>query len=108
MTETEYDRIEAGFARLDSAIRALDDRMRQSEIKEAAFAAPLMTRVDAAWRKIDEHAAALSDIERDVARLVGTVNQLQSILRWALGIFSAVLTAILVSWATGHLSVMVR
>lgn len=98
------ERIEAGFARIDSSLKALDDRLRQSEMREAGFATPTITRVDAAWRKIDEHSAVLTELQRDLLQLTASVSQLQTILRWLLGIFTSLIVAVLIALATGHLA----
>ena len=104
--ESAYiERIEAGFARLDLAIRQLDERLRQSEMRDAGFAGPTQARVDAAWRRLDEHSAALAVLERELRDLVSTVNQLQNILKWLLGIVTSLFVAVLIALATGHLSI---
>ena len=105
---SEYiDRIEAGFSRIEKRISDIDDRLRNTEMVNAQFLAPTGTRLDAAWRKIDEHSAALSELQRDLAQLTSSVRQLESILRWFLGIITSILGAILVGLATGHLAIAV-
>lgn len=99
------ERIEAGFARIDLAIRQLDERLRQSEMRDAGFSAPTGARLDAAWRRVDEHSSQISELEKELRQLVSTVNQLQQILKWMLGIFSSLLVAVLIALATGHLSI---
>ncbi len=98
------ERIEAGFARIDSSLRDLGERLRQSEMREAGFATPTAGRVDAAWRKIDEQAAILTELQRDLAQLTASVAALQNILRWMLGIVTSLLVAVLIALATGHLA----
>ena len=101
------ERVEAGFNRIEAAIRALEDRQRQSEVAQAGFAPQAITRLDAAWRKIDEHSAVMVELQKDLLQLTQSVDQLQGILRWMLGIFTSLIAAMLVALATGHLSISI-
>jgi hypothetical protein len=102
----EYiDRIEAGFARLEKRITDIDERLRGAEMRDASFSVPTGAKLDAAWRKIDEQAATMLELQRDLIQLTASVRQLESILRWILGLISSLLVAVLVGLATGHLTI---
>jgi predicted phage-related endonuclease len=105
MDAAYLERIEAGFAKLEAAIKVLDDRQRAAENREAGNTPIMSSRLDAAWRKIDDHESDIKELRHEVAKLTQSVNQLLSVLRWMLGILSAVTTAILIALATGHLSI---
>ena len=104
VNDAYLERIEAGFSRIDASLKALDERLRQSEMREAGFATPTAARVDAAWRKIDENSAAVAQLQRDLEKLVLSIAGLQSILRYILGIGTSLIVAILIALATGHLT----
>jgi hypothetical protein len=63
----------------------------------------MSSRLDAAWRKIDDQAVHLIELQRDLAQLTASVAVLQNILRWILGIITSLIVAVLIALATGHL-----
>lgn len=107
INDNYLERIEAGFSRLERRITDIDERLRQAEMRDASFSAPTGAKLDAAWRRIDEHTTALVELQKDLMQLTASVRQLESILRWCLGIITSLLTALLVGLATGHLSIAV-
>lgn len=105
MDAAYLDRIELGFAKLEAAIKVLDDRQRAAENREAGNTPIISSRLDAAWRKIDSHEIDLKEVRQDIVRLTQSVNQLLSVLRWMLGILTSLIVAVLIALATGHLSI---
>lgn len=105
INEAYIERIEAGFQRLDASIRAIDERLRIAETREAGFTPLINSRLDAAWKKIDAHQEELKILREDLATLTHSVNQLSSIMRWLLGIFTSCLVAFLIAIATGHMAI---
>lgn len=105
MDAAYLERIELGFAKLDAAIKVLDDRQRAAENREAGNTPIMSSRLEAAWRKIDDHETSIRDLRQEVSKLMQSVIQLLSILRWMLGIFTSLIVAILIALATGHLSI---
>ena len=105
MDAAYLERIELGFAKLEAAIKVLDDRQRAAENREAGNTPIMSSRLDAAWRKIDDHETSIRDLRQEVSKLMHSVIQLLSILRWMLGIFTSLIVAILIALATGHLSI---
>jgi hypothetical protein len=103
MDAAYLDRIEIGFAKLEAAIKVLDDRQRAAENREAGNTPIMSSRLDAAWRKIDDQAVHLIELQRDLAQLTASVAVLQNILRWILGIITSLIVAVLIALATGHL-----
>jgi hypothetical protein len=104
MDAAYLDRIEIGFAKLEAAIKVLDDRQRAAENREAGNTPIMSSRLDAAWRKIDDQAVHLTELQRDLAQLTASVAALQNILRWMLGIITSLIVAVLIALATGHLA----
>jgi hypothetical protein len=104
MDAAYLDRIELGFAKLEAAIKVLDDRQRAAENREAGSTPIMSSRLDAAWRKIDDQAVHLTELQRDLAQLTASVAALQNILRWMLGIITSLIVAVLIALATGHLA----
>ena len=97
-------RIEKKLDQINETITALDERMRELEKQEAASIPLLNTRVDAVWRKVDEHENNIKDLSKVVNELANT----NRILKWILGLFTVVLGAVLVGLATGQLIVVMK
>ena len=100
------DRIEAGFARLEISIKALDDRMRTEETRIAGFTPLINSRLDAAWKKLDQHQAEIDTLREDLQSLATSTAQIISILKWVMGLVTLVIGSILVALATGHVSIV--
>ena len=103
VNDAYIDRIEAGFLRLDASIRAIDERLRQAENREAGSHPIITSRLDAAWRKIDEHERELAELKTDIQELTHSAKQLTKILSWILGVITFLICSVLGALATGHL-----
>ena len=91
-----------GFTRLEALLMNFDERVRSVENTQAGCQPVLTSRLDAAWRKIDEHEDAIDKI-REIMRDLAQTNR---ILKWILGIFTAVLLAAIVEVVRGNLTLI--
>lgn len=92
------NRMEKGFDELKQIVSGFDKRVRDVELKEANCNPILTARVDAAWRKLDEHDAVLKEMDKAMEELKKTISELVStnkILKWLLGVMTVLMTAYL-------------
>ena len=127
--------MEKGFDEIKQIVSGFDKRVRDVEIKEANCNPILTARVDAAWRKLDEHDAGLKEINKAFEKFNKSISDLihndkkleehdakfieinkaieelkkttselvhtNKILKWILGILTALLTAYLINLLVG-------
>lgn len=91
------ERMEKGFNRLEAIMTGVETRVRTVENKEASCSPIMGSRVDAAWREIDKHTAQIQTLEDMLHKLVQTNN----ILKWLLGVITAIGTATLIKLLFG-------
>ena len=97
-------RMDKGFDELKSIVSGFDGRVRDVELKEANHNPILTSKVDAAWRKLDEHDGVLKDLDRqieDVKKTISELMQTNKILKWILGVLTALLTAYMINLLVG-------
>jgi hypothetical protein len=103
------------FDEVKGAMFNFDERVRGIEKSEVGCQAVVSGRLDAAEKKLDEHTSMLADLEKLVANQVLLVSQLiesqkglNNILKWILGIFTAVIVVIVIGLATGQAQVVFK
>jgi len=57
-------RMDKGFDELKSMLGGYDSRLRNLEQSEAGSRPVLESRIDAAWRRLDEHGTAIQDVAK--------------------------------------------
>lgn len=94
------EQVTAGFGDLKTMLQKFEDklegltnRVQHVEQSEAVCQPMLMQRLGDTERKLKEHGERLSSIEKAVEQLATT----NKILRWMLGIFTALLTTGLIT-----------
>lgn len=95
--DTLGTRMEKGFDEIKTMLSGYEERVRRLELHEANCSPMITSRMDAAWQKINEHARDIDEMKDAITKL----TQTNSILRWILGISTAVLTAVLIKLAAG-------
>ncbi|MBI4928315.1 MAG: hypothetical protein HY835_11155 [Anaerolineae bacterium] len=80
------ERMEKGFEEIKALLRGNEERLRSLETREASCQPLIQSRLDAAWRKIDEH-------EKEIETLTEIAQSLRATLR--------VVTGVLVVLGTG-------
>jgi hypothetical protein len=93
------DMAEIKESTLSNGQRFAEFQLRYTERHEQ-----LKSSVDAAWKKINEHAGELADLKK----LMSGVEQTNQLLKWLSGIFTALLIAILVMFITGKATLIFR
>lgn len=91
------DRMEKGFNKLEGIMTGVESRVRTVENKEAACSPIMNSRVEAAWREIDKHTTQIKTLENMLESLVQT----NRILKWLLGVITAIGTATLIKLLFG-------
>ena len=97
-------RMDKGFDEIKSIVSGFDKRVRDVELKEANCNPILTAKVDAAWRKLDEHDGVLKVLDSAIDNLKDSVSELahtNKILKWILGVMTAVMTAYLIKLLVG-------
>jgi len=109
------ERIEKNFDEVKAMMNGFDSRVREMEKGEAGCQAITSGRIDAAWKKLDEHTKTLEDIEKIVqdqllivSQLIESQKQIKDILKWALGIVTAVIVVVVIGLATGQATVVFK
>lgn len=90
-------RMDKGFDELKQIVSGFDERVRNVELKEANCNPILTSKVDAAWRKIDEHDTVIKELLKTSSELVHT----NKILKWILGVLTVLITAYLAKLMIG-------
>jgi hypoxanthine-guanine phosphoribosyltransferase len=103
------------FDEVKGMLNAFDARVRSIETGEAGCQAIVASRLDAAWKKLDEHTSKLNDTEKIVNtqvlvvdKLIDSQKQLKEILRWILGVITTIFIAIFIALATGQAQVIFK
>jgi len=97
-------RMEKNFDEIKAIVSGFDKRVRDVELKEANCNPILTAKVDAAWRKLDEHDGKLKDLDDAIDELKKSVSELthtNKILKWILGILTTLMTAYLIKLLVG-------
>jgi DNA repair ATPase RecN len=117
------------FAEMKEMLAGLDDRLRKIETREAEYQPMTKTRLDAAWSKIDglvntvgcqatdinnlghkaeslkERMETVEKIVEKYGLLITEFAQTNKTLKWLTYILTAILIAILISFATGKATI---
>ncbi len=91
-------RMEAGFSDIKDLVRGTEARVRELETREAACNPMMNSRVEAAWRQIDEHKTQMKDLRTDVDTQAQSITQLKEqnkLLLWLVTIEGAAV----ITWA---------
>jgi|SRR3989304_5935014 len=63
------ERMDKGFEELKAILRSYEERTRAIEQREAGCQPIITSRMDAAWRKLDEHETKFETVHKDVDEL---------------------------------------
>jgi chromosome segregation ATPase len=109
------ERMDRNFEEIKAMMRSFDERVRAVETREAGCQPVIQARIDAAWRKLDEHDTSLRVLEKQLSEqtknLNGVIEQqrsLYAILRWGVGILTALLTVTLGMFITGQAAIIFK
>ena len=97
-------RMEKSFDELKEMLNGTNERLRCVELNAANATPSLTSKIDLAWEKLKAQEEKISAHENKINELVKSVNQLvqtNSILKWILGILTALMTAYLIKLLVG-------
>jgi hypothetical protein len=104
-------RMDKGFDEIKALVRSFDERVRGVEMQEAGCKPIITSRVDASWRKLDEHDTTLGKHDERIKTLDKQLGRLMSMY----GIFVFIggglgLSVIALIWSliTGQATVVFR
>lgn len=102
------DRMDKGFTELKEMLYRFDERIREIDRLQASSQPVLISRLDAAWRRIDSHSVEIDKYREDLVTLTHSLNQLENIFKWMLGIFTSVIITLLIAFFTGKIDIVIR
>ena len=94
------DRMEQGFAKLETIMTGVEGRVRGLEQREAGCQPIISSRLDAAWKTIDEHTAEIKRLSDAILEL----KQTNKILTWLGGLMGGAT----VLWLLGNLLGLIK
>jgi chromosome segregation ATPase len=80
--------MKVGFDEIKGLIRGLDERVRQIERNEAGCTPVMQSKIDAAWRKIDELDAKINEQARTTAERLQRLTKLEQQMATLQGILA--------------------
>lgn len=98
------ERLDKGVDEIKALLRPFDERLRLVETHEVACRPMVNVRLDAAVERLNEHDMAI----KSLSKLVDELAQTNRILKWLLGVFTAILIALVIALATGQLQVVAQ
>lgn len=104
------DRMEAGFSEIKAAVSATTSTLNQFMLQEAAARPAIMKDIEALKLQNTQIVTEQEAQGKQIKTLEAAVRDLQhtnKILTWILGVFTAILIAILAGVATGSLALVV-
>jgi len=96
--------MQSGLGEIKQILQGIEVRVREIENREAGCYPMVNSKVDAAWRRLDEHDVAIVRLREVVGELVHT-NRL---LGWAAGLVTAVLVVLLGALVTGQATIIFK
>jgi len=102
------ERFDKGISEIKTMLTGFDERLRGLETREAGCAPMMVARMNAAWARIDAHDAELSKLKDAIFSVNRSTSQLEAISKWILGIFTVVLTALILAVLTGKILIVLQ
>lgn len=106
--ESIDQRIERGFNDIKTMYLGYEDRLRKIEQSDASNHPLMETRLDAAWRKLEEHSISISNLQRTADTALTVANKLESIASWMLGIITAMIVGLAIAVITGRVELVIK
>ena len=102
------ERMDKGFNELKEMLLRYEERLRGLETREAGCAPLLNSRLEAAWRKLDSHEVELDNLREALSEMAKMAGKLESVAKWMLGIFTALISSLLIAFLTGKIDIVFR
>jgi hypothetical protein len=94
------DRMEQGFSELKTIMTGVEGRVRGLEQREAGCQPIVQARMDAAWKRIDEHESEIKRLSDAILEL----RQTNKILTWLGGLMGGAT----ILWLVGNLLGLIK
>jgi len=95
------EKVDRGFGELKEMLRSFDERLRKTEQAQAGCQPLVEMKVNAAWKKLDEHDEAITNMTK-------SVDKLSEIGKWLLGIITAMIISFLIALVTGRVDLLIK
>lgn len=98
------ERMDRGFSELKEILQGMDDRVRRLENNEAGCQPLVNSRLNEAWRQLDQHTNDIKALNDAFAKLKDTIAELQhanKILTWIGGILGSAVIVWLITQLLG-------
>jgi len=102
------ERMDKGFSELKEMLIRYEERLRGVETREVGSFAVVGSRLDAAWKKIDDHTEEIKILSDTLSGVGKSAVLLETIFKWLLGVVTAVVIAVVIAFATGRIGVVFR
>ena len=102
------ERMDKGFEEIKSLLGRYEERLRGIETREAGCAPIVNSRLDAAWRRLDEHSLQIKSLADDVREISNSALLLTTVSKWVLGIVTALVISFAVAILTGKIEILYK
>ena len=88
------------FGELKALLSEISDRVRSIELNAAGFEPQIVSKIDAAFRRIDDHASRLTSLEQEtklINQSLIELKQTNKIISWIGGLLASTLILWLIS-----------
>ena len=102
------ERMDKGFSELKEMLIRYEERLRGVETREVGSFAVVGSRLDAAWKKIDDHSEELKILSDSLSGIGKSAALLETVSKWLLGVMTAIVVAVVIAFVTGRIDFVVR
>lgn len=96
-------RLDKGFDEIKRMLSSFEERLRDLEKSEARDHTLIGTRLDAAWKMIDQHENDIKALTQLIQEQTQLIASIEMIGKWFIGIVTALIVALLVGVISGKI-----
>jgi hypothetical protein len=107
--------MEKGFDEIKAMLRFFDERVRGVENREASCQPVVISRLNSISDDLEEHALSIKELTNlantqanAIMKMIEAQNHLDRLLKWGLGIVTAVITMFVIALMTGQAYVVFK
>ena len=109
------ERMDKGFDEIKAMLRFFDERVRGVETREASCQPVVINRLDSVNDDLEEHALSIKELTNlanvqalAITKMIEAQKHLDRLLKWGLGIVTAVITVFVIALMTGQAEVLFK
>jgi hypothetical protein len=107
--------MEKGFDEIKAMLRFFDERVRGVETREASCQPVVINRLNSVNDDLEEHDSSIKELTilansqaTAITKMIEAQNHLNRLLKWGLGIVTAVITVFVIALMTGQAYVVFK